>query len=58
MDIHKAMKELDLKFTSGNNVEVERATILRSEYEAIRKVYVALYGSWPEIPSSDSDIGC
>ncbi len=31
----QAIQNLKRKFTSGNNVQVERATITREEYEAI-----------------------
>ena len=35
MDIEEALRELDLKFTSGNSIDVERAVITRAEYEAV-----------------------
>jgi hypothetical protein len=36
MDHDDAMASLRNKFTSGNEVQVERTTILREEWEAIR----------------------
>ena len=36
MDYDDAMTSLRNKFTSGNEVQVERVTILREEWEAIR----------------------
>jgi|GEM_PF-4220252 len=41
IEIQKAIESLKLKFTSANNIQIERATILRSEYEAIIKFYNA-----------------
>jgi hypothetical protein len=35
MLMKEALDSLKLKFSSGNDVEVERATITREEYEAI-----------------------
>jgi hypothetical protein len=35
MDIDSAIETLNQKFTSGNAIDVERATILSSEWEAI-----------------------
>ena len=35
MDIKTAIQNLKEKFTSGNNLQVQRATILREEWEAI-----------------------
>lgn len=40
MDIKEAMVNLDLKFTSGNSIQVERATIVRDEWEAIQDFYL------------------
>lgn len=37
MTLDEALESLKLKFTSGNEIEVERATITREEYEAIMK---------------------
>ena len=37
MNIGEALKSLELKFTSGNVIEVERATITREEFEAIKE---------------------
>ena len=38
MTADEALKSLKLKFESGNNVPVERATITREEYEPIMSV--------------------
>lgn len=35
MKVEEALAALALKFSSGNNITVERATILREEYEAL-----------------------
>lgn len=35
MTFEEAIESLTLKFTSGNDIEVERATILRKEWKAI-----------------------
>lgn len=43
MEYRKALEQLRLKFTSGNSVPVERASITREEFEAItRRVVVTL----------------
>lgn len=39
MNIDETMVSLALKFSSGNEIAVERATILREEYEAIKEMY-------------------
>jgi hypothetical protein len=36
MDLSEALKSLEEKFTSGNEVSVSRATITREEWEAIQ----------------------
>ena len=36
MDIEDVIKSLTLKFTSGNDVDVTRATITRDEWEVIK----------------------
>ena len=36
MNFDDAYRELDLKFTSGNRIPVERATITVKEWEAIK----------------------
>ena len=36
MDFKEAIKSLTEKFSSGNDVEVERSTILRTEWGAIK----------------------
>lgn len=36
MDFKEALESLELKFTSANDVEVERTSILREEWEALR----------------------
>jgi hypothetical protein len=36
MDIKEAIESLTLKFTSGNEIPVDRATILREEWEVIK----------------------
>jgi hypothetical protein len=38
MKLEDAFKSLSLKFSSGNNIPVERATILREEWDAIRSI--------------------
>ena len=41
MDFEEALKNLKLKFTSGNEFEVERATILRKEWDVIYPILEA-----------------
>lgn len=36
MTFKEAFKNLTLKFTSSNDIEIERATILRTEWDAIK----------------------
>jgi hypothetical protein len=38
----ECLQELDLKFTSGNSIPVERATMLKSEYDQLKKYIVEL----------------
>jgi hypothetical protein len=35
MNFNKALETLESKFTSGNSISVERATITRAEWDAI-----------------------
>jgi len=42
MEIKKAIKSLDLKFTSGNDIPVTRATILIDEWEALKEYIIEL----------------
>lgn len=42
MEAKEAWEHLKQKFTSGNSIQVERATILRKEYEAILNDYKML----------------
>lgn len=37
--MNEAIKALDEKFTSGNSIEVERATITRDEYLELRRLH-------------------
>jgi len=37
MEFKEAYERLKSKFTSGNNIPVERNTILRTEWESIKK---------------------
>lgn len=37
MDFNKAYETLELKFTSGNSIPVERNTITREEWDAIKE---------------------
>ena len=39
MKFDEALKNMNSKFTSGNNVPVERATIVRDEWEALRRIH-------------------
>ena len=41
MEAKEALEALDLKFSSGNEIPVERATITREEYEAVKAFYHA-----------------
>lgn len=43
MTFEEAVESLRLKFQSGNPIEVERATILRKEWEALLPVIVEAY---------------
>jgi len=36
MTFDEAMKSLELKFSSGNNIPVERATIIDKEWQSIK----------------------
>lgn len=38
MEFKEALESLKLKFTSGNKIKVDRATILRTEWEALLPV--------------------
>ena len=38
MTLKEAVENLKLKFTSGNDIEIERATILRKEWDIIYPV--------------------
>lgn len=40
MDIHKVIKSLKLKFTSGNKIQVERNTIIYNEFKIIYDWYI------------------
>ena len=40
MTFKEAVENLKLKFTSGNDIEIERATILRKEWDVIYPVLV------------------
>lgn len=40
MNFNKAMKNLEQKFTSGNDIPVTRAIITAEEYKAIRNTFV------------------
>ena len=42
MDFKDALDSLTLKFTSGNAIEVERAVILRTEWDAILPALILL----------------
>jgi hypothetical protein len=56
MTLKEALESLKLKFTSGNEIEVERATITREEFNAILK---ALNGAKDHHHDSDiSNVGC
>lgn len=37
MNIEKVIDNLELKFTSGNSVPIDRAAITREEWEAIKE---------------------
>ncbi len=37
MNFDESMESLNLKFTSGNRISVERATIIDKEWKAIKK---------------------
>ena len=62
MLMKEALDSLKLKFTSGNDVEVERATITREEYEAILQFVVEGLTSKQERPphhdTDESNVGC
>ena len=38
MNIEKVIDNLELKFTSGNSVPIDRAAITREEWEVIKSV--------------------
>jgi hypothetical protein len=38
MDIKEAVRSLELKFTSGNDIPVGRATVTREEWEAVKEM--------------------
>ena len=56
MNNHEAWESLDLKFTSGNKWPVERAMILKSEYEAIKAERDEMIESLLEIIKFDGEI--
>jgi hypothetical protein len=41
----EAIDSLTLKFTSGNSVDVERATILRKEWDVIYPTLIDIYSN-------------
>jgi len=49
MEFKEAYETLESKFTSGNDIPVERATITREEWEAIRSGINILESLYDEI---------
>ena len=48
MDIFTALEHLKQKFTSGNDIPVTRAVILREEYEALIEILHPVMAPTPE----------
>ena len=61
MKIGEALDSLKEKFSSGNDIPIERATITREEFEAIMSVFDTITDALGEpetSPMENCNVGC